>query len=448
MKRAMRTRARLLATTAALMALGPRCAAQWWDSGGEAAQRVEQHTGGKLKLSFEQRVRYEGRGAIGFGRDGDEGYGLVRTRLGMTYSPAKWLKVSALAQDSRAPGYRNASSSYRDALDLQEAYVEMSGGGKRGFGMSAGRQMLNYGEGRLLGSPQWGNVARTWDHARGFYRTEAWQVDVLVASPVKVQSDAFNRTVMGDRIWGVYGTAPKVSKKLQYDLYFLRHEQNRPGGFTGGTRAAETDRLGVNAYGFRLSGPLGEGFKYNMEGTAQSGKAGAAEHRAAGYFGAVSRRFTAAGRALDLSGEYKYASGTRDPGDAAKSGTFDQFYPANHDKFGHEDLIGWRNIHNARALATLAATRRLAVNFMYDSYWLASAKDALYSGAGRAISRSAAGAAGRYVGQEADVFATCKVGRRWTVGGGYGYFIAGEFVRKTTPGAGPSYVYFFHTYSF
>jgi hypothetical protein len=299
-----------------------------------------------------------------------------------------------------------------------------------------------------VGSPQWGNVARTWDYARAYYRTESWSVDLLVASPVRVQSDAFNRVVFGDRIWGVYGAAPKVTKRAQYDLYFLRHEQNRPGGFTGGTQAAGTDRLGVNAYGFRLSGPLGEGFKYNMEGTFQNGKVGPASHHAAGYYGGVSRKFTVVGRALDVSGEYKYASGTKNPADAAHSGTFDQFYPANHDKFGHEDLIGWRNIENVRSLATLAVGRRLALNVMYDSYWLASGKDALYNGSGRVISRSAAGTAGRHVGQEADVFATCKVGQRWTVGGGYGYFIAGEFIRKTTPGAGPSYVYFFHTYSF
>ena len=430
------------------MAQAAPCAGQWWDSGGEVPKWFEQSSDKKLKLSFEQRTRYEGRWALGFGKEGDEGYGLLRTRLGMSYTPVKWLKVSALAQDSRAPGYVKASNSFRDALDLQEAYFEIGGSGKRGFGVSGGRQMLNYGEARLLGSPQWGNVARTWDFGRAYYRTESWSVDLLVASPVKVRSEEFNRPVFGDRIWGVYASAPKVSKKAQYDLYFLRHEQNRAGGYTGGSQAAGTDRLGVNAYGFRLTVPLGEGFKHNMEATLENGKVGPAEQRAAGYYGSVGRQFALAGRALDVSGEYKYASGTKDPGNAGRSGTFDQFYPANHDKFGHEDLIGWKNIHNIRSLATLAVTRRLALNFMYDSYWLASEKDALYNGPGKAISRSAAGTAGRHVGQEADLFATCKVGRRWTVGGGYGYFFAGEFVRATTPGAGPSYLYFFHTYSF
>ncbi|MBI4889085.1 MAG: alginate export family protein [Acidobacteria bacterium] len=432
---------------AVFLAALPACG-QWWDRGGEVPAWLKKTSDNKFSMSFEERIRYEDRRGIGFGKDGDEGYVLLRTRLGMTYRPVNWLKVSAMAQDSRAPGYPNASNSYRDALDLQEAFVELFGDRKKGVSVLAGRSMINYGEGRLIGSPQWGNVSRTWDIGRVTYKAEGWSVDVLVVSPVKVRSDAFNKAVFGDRIWGVYGSAPKVAKRVQYDLYFLRHEQNWPGGYSGGNKALGTDRLGVNAYGFRASGPLGEGLKYNMEGVFENGKVGAAGHLAGGYYGGLSRRWTVAGRPLDVSGEYKYASGTDNPADLSHNGTFDQFYPANHDKFGHEDLIGWRNIHNLRSLATLAVNKRLALNAMYDTYWLASAKDSLYNGAGRPVSRSAAGTAGRHVGQEADLFATLKVGKRWTVGGGYAYFFAGEFIRKTTPGVGPTYLYFFHTYSF
>lgn len=135
--------AKLLGLVVALMAQAAPCAGQWWDSGGEVPKWFEQSSDKKLKLSFEQRTRYEGRWALGFGKEGDEGYGLLRTRLGMSYTPVKWLKVSALAQDSRAPGYVKASNSFRDALDLQEAYFEIGGSGKRGFGVSGGRQMLN-----------------------------------------------------------------------------------------------------------------------------------------------------------------------------------------------------------------------------------------------------------------------------------------------------------------
>jgi hypothetical protein len=145
--------------------------------------------------------------------------------------------------------------------------------------------------------------------------------------------------------------------------------------------------------------------------------------------------------------EYKYASGTKDPSNTLKTSTFDQLYAANHDKFGHADLFGWRNLHNVRSLASYGLLKNVAVNFQYDNYWLASARDSLYNGSGKAIVRSAAGTAGRHVGQETDIFATYKY-NCMTWGSGYGYLFAGQFVKKTTPGVSPTYAYVFQTYTF
>jgi len=227
----------------------------------------------------------------------------------------------------------------------------------------------------------------------------------------------------------------------------LRHDQNRPGGFTGGTRLTGTDRLGVNTFGGRLTGPAPLKTKYSLEGAVQTGKVGVARQRAGAWFSSLSRRWTVAGKPLDISGEYKFASGSKDPGDTSKSGTFDQLYAANHDKFGHEDLLGWRNLHNARSLATLGITKNFAVNFMYDSFWLASLRDGIYNGSGKLIAKSAKGDAGRHVGQEADLFGTYKY-KHFTVGAGYGRFFSGEFIQHATAGVGPNYLYLFHTYSF
>jgi len=32
-------------------------------------------------------------------------------------------------------------------------------------------------------------------------------------------------------------------------------------------------------------------------------------------------------------------------------------------------------------------------------------------------------------------------------GAGYGHFFSGQFIQKTTPGVGPTYLYVFHSYS-
>jgi hypothetical protein len=421
--------------------------AQDWDLGGRIANGIAEGTQNKLKLSFEQRGRYEDRTGNTFGKDVDAEAGLFRTRLGLTYCPAKWIKFSGMVQDSRAPWYgANAPNTVRDQADLHEGYIELFPSYQKGFGMTAGRMMLNYGEGRLIGTPQWSNLSRTYDHARAYWRSPKAQFEVLLVSPVKVRIGEFNRPVLGDRVWGTYNTFPNIFKKNLLEAYLLRRDQNRPAGFTGGAWKDGTDKLGVNTAGFRLAGPLAAGVKYSMEAALQKGKVGPADLSAGAWFAGLSRRWTLANKPLDVSAEYKYASGTENPADPKHTGTFDQLYPANHDKFGHQDLFGWRNIHNARSVTTLGLTRNFALNFMYDNYWLANLKDAIYNGSGKLIARSATGAAGRHVGQETDIYGAYKY-KHFTVGAGYGHFFSGGFIRSTTPGVGPTYLYVFHTYS-
>lgn len=421
--------------------------AQEWDVGGRLATGLSEDTGGKLKPSFEQRGRYEDRTGNTFGKDVDVYTGLFRTRLGLTYAPFKWLKFSGMVQDSRSPWYgANAPNNVRDPADLHESYIELFPSYKKGFGMTAGRMMLSYGEGRLIGTPQWGNLSRTYDHARTYWRSSKAQLELLLVSPVKVRIGEFNRPVMGDRVWGTYDVFPNFYKKNLAEVYVLRRDQNRPAGFTGGSTKDGTDKLGVNTFGFRMAGPVTQGVKYSLEAALQKGMVGPAELSASAWFAALSRRWTIGGKTLDISGEYKYASGTENPADPKHSGTFDQLYAANHDKFGHEDLFGWRNIHNARSVTSLGLTKSLALNFMYDNYWLANVKDAIYNGSGKLIARSTTGTAGRHVGQETDVYGTYKY-NHFTFGAGYGHFFSGQFIQKTTPGIGPTYLYIFHTYS-
>jgi len=425
-----------------------RGSAQDWDVGARAAAAISGATAQKLTLSFDLRVRYEDRTGNTFGKDVDVETGLVRTRLGLTYIPVRWLKFSGMVQDCRAPWYGpGAPNNLRDQADWHEGYIELFPSYKEGFGMLVGRLMLlNYGEGRLIGISQWSNTSRTYDQARMYWRSAWAQFEVLAVSQVKVLIGQFNRPEPGDRILGTYNVFPNFYKKHLLEAYLLRHEQNRPGGFTGGSSANGTDKLGLNALGFRLAGPVAEGVKYSLEAVLEKGKVGPADLNADAWYASLSRRWTVAHKPLDVEGEYKYASGTANPADPTRSATFDQLYAANHDKFGHEDLFGWRNIHNARSLTDLGLTRNLAIHFMYDNYWLANVKDGLYNGSGKQIVRSATGSAGRHVGQETDVFGTYKYGH-FTFGAGYGHVFPGEFIQKATPGVGPTYLYVFHTYS-
>jgi hypothetical protein len=434
--------ARAWLVAAALALCTTPAGAQQWNPGTRAADWLSTESGGKLALNYEWRFRYESR-TDGFGATPDIATGLMRTRISLTYAPAQWLKFSGMVQDSRAFWYGGrAPNSVRDTADLQEGYVQIAG--KSGPGVTVGRQMLVYGEGRLIGIGQWSNVSRTFDAARAYYRGSRGRIEFLFASPVQVRTDEFNTPVLGQRLWGPYATWQ--AGKQTVEGYILRRDQNRPGGFTGGNRADGTDSAHVNTYGARAAGPLPDAMKYSVEIAAQTGRVGTAEHRAAAWYAGIGRRWEVANRPLDLWGEFKYASGTGNPADASRTSTFDPLFPSNHDKFGHQDLFGWRNFRGLKAVATYAPWKDVTLNLFFNDSWLASRRDALYSSAGRAIAQSVSGDAGRHIGKEVDLFGSYRF-ESFTFGAGFGRLFAGEFVRRAAPGASPNYLYVFQTYS-
>jgi hypothetical protein len=424
-----------------LLLAGGVLAAQIPNPGEELNKLLAQETDGRFRLIFEFRVREESRTGNNFGLAKNLENPLLRTRIGAQFDAADWLRISATGQDARAPEYGGvAPTTARDSVDLHEAYLEFFAKRKTGFGAVFGRQVISLGEGRgrLIGDSQWTNTSRSYDTVRLYYRLPNARLEVLMVSVVKILADRFNVPDLGDRVWGTYDTFTKIIPKGTVDFYLLRHDQNRPGGFTG------VGRLGTNTLGGRAEGPLPGSLKYSLETAIQNGKTGQVLHRGYAWVSGISRRFQMAWP-LDLEAEYKYASGSRNAG--TRDNTFDQLYASNHDRFGRADLFGWRNIHNLRSLDTLHIAKPLAINVMYNNWWLASPTDALYNGSGVAIVRSPKGNAGTHVGQEADVFGTYQTSG-WTFGAGMAHVFAGEFLHATTPGVNTRYLFVFQSYTF
>lgn len=383
-------------------------------------QQREFNRFGDFRVHGEFRTRVEGRSAVAFGRDADLANPLLRFRFGLDWTPRKWIKLAATAQDSRAPLYGGpAPGSARDTLDLQEAYIDIKPGR---FHATAGRRMLSYGEGRVIGVPQWVNTARTYDHAIAGWDFGWIQPEAIIVSVTRVRPDDFNRASFADRLWGSYNKLPRAIKSGTLELYVLRHD-----AFALGTRTV--------SYGVRATGPLPGKLRYSVESIAQGGQFAGGERTTGASYTSVSRTLDL-GRPVTLSAEYKYATPS-----------FDQLYPANHDKFGHADLFGWRNIHNWRSLDTVRISKWLAVNVMLDASWLADPRQPLYNGQGRPIAQSATGRDGTHIGREVDVYATVSASG-FQFGAGFAQFFPGEFLKRTTPGLGTRLVYVFQGYSF
>ncbi len=401
---------------------------------------LSEKTDKRFQVLAEVKQRAENRTGPVFGRDRDLAADFIRFRFGAVYKPVAWIKLSGLAQDTRAPWYGlPAPGNVRDPLDLQEGYAEFFSPKQSGPGFNIGRQMISYGDTRLIGSPQWAYTARTWDNARLYWVNKRVKLEFMGLSTIVPRGNAFNRPVLGDRIWGTYNTFKDVGVKNVVDVYVLRHDQNRPGGFTG------VGTLGITLFGTRWAVPLPRNFRFTVETVRQTGHVGPLPHRAFGWVGLIGYKTVIKKKPVDFANEYKYASGT-DP-TSGRSGTFDQLYPAAHDKLGHVDLIGWRNIHNIRSVNTLNMRKQWTWTLMYNCSWLADPRDALYNAQGRVIVRSANGRAGRYVGQEVDLY-TNYVWGNITIGAGIGQFIPGTFVKNTTPGAHSRLVYLSTAYTF
>ncbi|MBM3735635.1 MAG: hypothetical protein FJW39_07595 [Acidobacteria bacterium] len=410
------------------------------DPGRELNKALADKTGKKLQITAEAKQRAEQRTAQFFGRDRDLAADFIRLRIGLIYRPTTWIKLVGVAQDARSAFYGlPPPGSVRDPHDLQEGYAEFLRPDQRGFGATIGRQMIGYGDTRLIGSPQWAYTARTWDTARVYYLTKKARFEALHISPIVPRGTGFNRPILGDRIWGTYNTFKDVLGATVIDLYVLRHDQNRPSGFTG------AGRLAIQLYGSRMGVPLSKSFRFTAENVIQRGHVGPLPHSAFGWVGQLGYKRTLFGKPVDFANEYKFASGTNPA--SGKSGTFDQLYPAAHDKLGHMDVIGWRNVHNVRSITTLSSSKTWQWILMYNNTWLADPRDALYNAQGRVIVRSPSGTAGRHAGHEIDLYTNYQW-NSYTISAGIGKFFPGEFVRNTTPGARSRLIYLSTSYSF
>jgi hypothetical protein len=196
-----------------------------------------------------------------------------------------------------------------------------------------------------------------------------------------------------------------------------------------------------------MAGKLPASFDYSAEAAMQTGSVGADSVKAWAGHGLVGKTLGDVPAHPRVFGEYNYASGDANKSDGTR-GTFDQLYPTAHDKLGLADQVGWKNIHDARAGVEIKPTAKLQVSSSYHSWWLASATDALYSASGASVARSAAGTAGRHVGQEIDAQMAYAYSPQLQISGGYAYLIPGEFLKNTTPGHSYSFPFLMVTYVF
>jgi hypothetical protein len=330
---------------------------------------------------------------------------------------------------------------YKDSADLRMGYVELGDPESKPLSLRAGRQELNFGEQRLVGSTNWSNVARTFDAVRITARTHGIRLDAFASSVVSARDDVFDRPLPGNNLHGLYASTAALVPNSVVEAYGFWRLAPRLAAESGGTGNLDSKTIGT-----RWVGKLPARFDYAVEMALQTGSLGRDSVGAWGGYWHLGYSIPCPRLKPRLIFEYNYATGDRDPRDGRR-GTFDVLYPTGHDKYGLADQVGWRNIRQARAGVELKPWKRWMLLANFQDFRRASVHDGLYNSAGT-LTVPSGSATAAHIGEELDGQAMYTVSKQVQVGAGVGHLFAGAFLKQATPGRGYTYPYLTATYVF
>jgi hypothetical protein len=378
------------------------------------------------RVSIQYRGRAEYAEPLAPASIGQDGYYLNRVRLQGTFVPASWMQFVVQTQDSQILGYNAAAvSRFANTLDLRLGYAEVTVPFARPMTIRGGRQDLLVGEGRLLGTPDWGNTNRTYDGARASTKTPVGKLDLFAVSPVVVTLGKFDKWKKGEWLYGASTSVETVIPRTVLEPYALVRTQQDV--------LSEAKVLGdarLLTVGSRAVVKLRKTVEANGDGAVQRGDvAGDTVTAWAAHAGIA---WTPANVAMKpkVSAEYNVASGDDAPTDGRR-GTFDQLYASNHNRYGLMDAIGWRNMHHAGGLIEASPARKVKVGAGVHYFALATVADGLYSASGTRVILNRA-ATSRSIGWETDGWASVAISKELSVAAGLGVLFAGDYLQQSS----------------
>lgn len=398
-----------------------------------------------LQFGGDFRDRAEGQIGLHYAPT-DDGYDLTQLRLGIYIQPTNWFKIVAVTQDSRVFFNQHVPNAppYQNIWDIREAYATIGDADSSWISATVGREILSFGDERVIGPSDWLNMGRTFDTARVDLHANGLQLAMFAASVIVARDGVIDHHIEGNNLYGIYGSLNKLIPHATLEPYLLwRVAPAR-------LRLAENDN-GLGALsevtgGGRLAGTAGP-LDFDAEMNKQTGSLGPKTIDAwAGHWnaGAVIRRTAVKPR---LFVEYNYASGNKNP-NGSTWGTHDEIYPSSHDKMDFADQFGWRNIRDLRAGVQQNLARKWTLSQVVDNVWLASKYDAMYSSSGAISVPAHPNVTSTHAGTELELIAECKQNKHIAYGFGWTHLFPGAFLKQATAGKDYSYPFAYSTYIF
>ncbi len=397
-----------------------------------------------LHIGGEYRARLEG--PIGIRYTGtNDFYMLDRLRVKIAIRPMDWLELQGEVQDARIFFNHHIPNAnpFEDSWTLWQAYVQVGSSTSGWCDALAGRQVLLFGDERIIGPSNWTNVGRTFDVARLDFHHPGYVVTILGASVVPGNNTDLHNAIPGNNLYAAYGSLENVIPKSTFEPYVFW--RLAPGNF-GLPETVGRGHLNEVTIGLHVKGTLPAQFDYDAEFDGQKGSLGISSIGAwAGYAGA-GKKFPKVAAAPRVFVEGNFASGTKNPA-GRDWNTFDQLYPSNHDKFGFTDQVGRRNLEQFRVGVEENVTKKWILKQAFEGYWLATSNDNFYASSG-AISVPAHPGVSRHIGNELDLVAEYQLNKGLNFGFGYARLFAGQFLKTATQGHDYSYPYAYVEYNF
>jgi hypothetical protein len=271
------------------------------------------------------RGRVEGFSGLAQSFGNQDSYYLQRFRMNATIAPQRWLKFYLEGQDSRAFGYqrRPIPGGVQNPADLRQAYAELGSTLEGPWALRAGRQDLTFGDQRLIGAGDWGNVGRTFDAVRLTHQKQHGRFDLFAASQVVAAPGMLDESHGNIKLYGLYTAFSKWTPSSVVEPYVLWKSQTVARDEKG--LAGDLDLVTI---GVRAAGKLAAKTEYKWETALRAGNWSGDGHK----------------------------------------GTFDQLYAANYPKYGPVDKICWQSIHQLTGGVESKMSKPLTLRVEYHAF--------------------------------------------------------------------------------
>ncbi len=382
-----------------------------------------------IDLQGEERFRYEAYDNNSFKAKNDDSYLLNRFRFQVNLHTPSWFRITAQVQDARA-GLQNAPIGPPNTVrwDLKLAYAEVGAPDQHWFSLRVGRQLINYNN-TILSNSEWRNQGRSYDAAVVNLNAKREHLGLFAASAVVPQAYGVSPHQEGNNIYGAYGRIDDLAPHSSIEPFFLWRVQ--PAEVVEAAKSKTTGKENEKAGGLRFKALARNALDYGGEVIYEGGTVGTQSISAWAWQAGAAYQFLKVAAKPRFFTQYDYASGNSAPATNAKHSTFDTIYPSAHDRFGITDLFGWQNIEAVRIGTTIEPRRRLTFSAQGLDFWAASALDSIYNTSGSSIAYNKT-AHGRHLGAEIDGYSWYELNKHFNVGGGFGYFGAGEFLTNVS----------------